>query len=173
MGKLVNQGSTLKAALEAATRDTTIRERYFTTPCAMQVRSAHSGPNRGNHWDPGATPTAGQSRNRSAGTDGNSGKGSSPRSRRRPAIVAMPRGKVRAAEPHRLLMVATSASVSTTQAAARRRRVQECTLAKGASGNTRCTAARLPAQHPQALPRALPHRLQLLLLVRQAVEEMP
>ena len=73
MGKLVNQGSTLKASLEAATRDTTTRERYFTTPCAMQVRSVHSGPNRGNHWDPGATQATGQSRNRGAGND--SGKG--------------------------------------------------------------------------------------------------
>ena len=75
VGKLVNQGSTLKAALEAATRDTTIRERFFTTPCAMQVRAAFSGPNRGNHWDPGATQAAGQARNRNPSTDGNSGKG--------------------------------------------------------------------------------------------------
>mgnify|MGYP007004416050 CR=1 FL=1 len=75
MGKLINQGETLKVALDKALKDTTIRERFFTTPCALQVRSAFPAPGSGNHWDPAQTlGSRGKSRG-AGGFDGNSATG--------------------------------------------------------------------------------------------------
>ena len=78
MGRLINQGTSMKAALDTALKDTTLRERYFTTPCALQVRTSFSAPGRGNHWDPGSAQVGARNRNRSAGAGdggGESGKG--------------------------------------------------------------------------------------------------
>ena len=87
MGRLINQGESLKVALDKALKDTTIRERFFTTPCALQVRSSFSATGSGNHWDPGAAPTGGRGKGRGAGNfDGGSdtgkGQGLSKRQRK-------------------------------------------------------------------------------------------
>ena len=39
LGKLIKGGQSIKVALDKAVENTTLRERFFTTPCALQVRT--------------------------------------------------------------------------------------------------------------------------------------
>ena len=39
LGKLINGGQSIKVALNKAVENTTLRGRFFTTPCALQVRT--------------------------------------------------------------------------------------------------------------------------------------
>ena len=157
MGKLVNQGSTLKAALEAATKDTTIRERYFTTPCAMQVRTSFSGPNKGNHWDPGATQAVGQTRNRNAGTDGDSGKGQLSKKQKKSGERRNAKGKAKGArathtpDGRQLCFGYNNTSGCTSKACAR---VHCCQGCFGKHPMHSCPSASAAAAGPSAGPAA-------------------
>ena len=42
MAKQINGGMSIKVALNKAVENTTLRERFFTTPCALQVRTGAS-----------------------------------------------------------------------------------------------------------------------------------
>ena len=157
MGKLIDQGSSLKAALEAATRDTTIRERFFTTPCAMQVRTSFSGPNKGNHWDPGATQAVGQTRNRNAGTDGNSGKGQLSKKQKKSGERRNAKGKAKGArathtpDGRQLCFGYNITSGCTTKACAR---VHCCQGCFGKHPLHSCPSASAAAAGPSAGPSA-------------------
>ena len=60
MAKQINAGLSIKVALNKAVENTTLRERFFTTPCALQVRTGASSAGSGNPWDAGTA----QSRSR-------------------------------------------------------------------------------------------------------------
>ena len=97
MGKRINQGASLKTALEATLKDTTPRERYFTTPCALQVRTSFSNPGKGNHWDPGSAQGGGRGRNRND-SGGDSGRGqSSKRQKKGPKGKGKAKGFIKGA----------------------------------------------------------------------------
>ena len=52
----------IKVALNKAVENTTLRERFFTTPCALQVRTGASSAGSGNPWDTGAAQAGARGR---------------------------------------------------------------------------------------------------------------
>jgi hypothetical protein len=81
MGKLINGGISIKVALSRAVENTTLRERFFTTPCALQVRTSAPSTVSGNPWDQGTPPSG--ARNRPTITDSGKGnQGSSKKQKR-------------------------------------------------------------------------------------------
>ena len=62
MGKLINGGMSIKVALNKAVENTTLRERFFTTPCALQVRTGASSAGSGNPWDAGTAQAGARGR---------------------------------------------------------------------------------------------------------------